>query len=228
MNSFQVIRKESKSDIASSCLIYAIKPERNFKKTDLLEFLINKIDQPSIALKHALDHYKVGFKLNYKTIRTTTKIRSLSVHSNFYYWILKNCDPNSEISRKCFDDIFESRIWIDLKLQETPERNIPKHLTTSSFNSICYIYLEFCNGKVPFNQDCMQYLQLVNNNEIINPIFGISLPIIFGLEIKETLPLKNIYEFNLPEIKFNNSIQNNNNKRNFDKLNNHQFIKRNK
>ncbi|CAI2198072.1 7893_t:CDS:2, partial [Funneliformis geosporum] len=153
MNSFQVIRKESESDLASSCLIHAIKPERNLKKTVLLEFLISKIDQPSEALKNALDHYNVGFKFNDKTIRTTKEIRSLSVQSNFYYWILKNCDPNSEITRKCFDDIFESRIWIDLKVQETPERNAPKHLTSSSFNSICFIYLEFCNGKVPFNQN---------------------------------------------------------------------------
>ncbi|CAI2194245.1 10849_t:CDS:1 [Funneliformis geosporum] len=41
MNSFQIIRKELKSDIARSCLIQTIKPGRNFKKTDLLEFLIN-------------------------------------------------------------------------------------------------------------------------------------------------------------------------------------------
>ncbi|CAI2198542.1 10672_t:CDS:1, partial [Funneliformis geosporum] len=46
MNSFQVIQnssqvnhKISKSDLTSSCLIHAIKPERDLKKTDLLEFL---------------------------------------------------------------------------------------------------------------------------------------------------------------------------------------------
>ncbi|CAG8647506.1 6324_t:CDS:1 [Funneliformis mosseae] len=171
MNSFQVIRKESKSDIVSSCLIQAIKPERKFKKTDLLEFLIKRVDNPKEALKNALDHHKVGFKFNAKFIKTTKEIRSLSVNSNLYYWILKNYGPNSEVTQKCFDDIIESRIWVDLKLQETPDREVPEGLTIGAFNSICSIYLEFCEEKVPFKANILQYLQLINNYEIINPFF---------------------------------------------------------
>ena len=44
MSSFQVIRKESKSAISYSCLIKAMRPERSHKKTNLLEFLIDRID----------------------------------------------------------------------------------------------------------------------------------------------------------------------------------------
>ncbi|CAG8595384.1 13590_t:CDS:2, partial [Funneliformis caledonium] len=166
-----IIRKESKSDIVSSCLIQAIKPERKFKKTDLLEFLIKRVDNPKEALKNALDHHKVGFKFNAKSIKTTKEIRSLSVNSNLYYWILKNYGPNSEVTQKCFDDIIESRIWVDLKLQETPDREVPEGLTIGAFNSICSIYLEFCEEKVPFKANILQYLQLINNYEIINPFF---------------------------------------------------------
>ncbi|CAG8754778.1 14394_t:CDS:1, partial [Funneliformis mosseae] len=103
MESFEIILMKSTSDVASSCLIQAIKPERNFKKTDLLEFLIKRVDKR--ALKNALDHYKVGFKFNAESIKTTKKIRSLTVHSNLYYWILKKYGPNSEVTQKCFDDI---------------------------------------------------------------------------------------------------------------------------
>jgi hypothetical protein len=42
MSAFQVIRKESKSAISTSCL-KAIEPERSHKKTNLLEFLIDRI-----------------------------------------------------------------------------------------------------------------------------------------------------------------------------------------
>ncbi|CAI2193309.1 15071_t:CDS:2, partial [Funneliformis geosporum] len=125
MNSFQVIqnlsqvnRKISKSDLASSCLIHAIKPERDLKKTDLLEFLNDIIDEPKNAMKKALDYHKVGFKFNAKSIKTTKEIRSLSVNSNIYYWILKSYGPKSEITQRCFDDIIESRIWVDLKLKD--------------------------------------------------------------------------------------------------------------
>ncbi|CAI2172603.1 3261_t:CDS:2 [Funneliformis geosporum] len=163
MASFQVILNVSKSEIASSCLIQAIKPERNLKETDLLEFLIQRIDNPKEALKSALDHYKVGLKFNAESIKTTKEIRSLTVHSNLYSWILKVYGPNSEITQKCFDDIIESRIWVDLKLQETPDRRVPEHLTKRSFKSICSIYLKFINKKVPFTPNVLQYFQGVSN-----------------------------------------------------------------
>ncbi|CAG8718920.1 7578_t:CDS:1, partial [Funneliformis caledonium] len=78
MYSFQVIRKTSKSDLASSCLIHAINPKRDLKKTGLLEFLIDKIDEPENSFKEALDYHKVGFKFNAKTIKLTKEIRSLA------------------------------------------------------------------------------------------------------------------------------------------------------
>jgi len=221
MSSFQVIRKESKSDIAHSCLTQAIKPERNLKKTDLLEFLNDRIDQPEEALKDALDYYKVGFRLSAESIKTTTKIRSLTVHSNLYYWVLKNYGPNSEVTQRCFDDIIESRTWIDIKLQETPEREVPENLTTCAFNSICSIYLEFCNEKVPFKASYLQYLQLVNNKEITDPFFKVSLPIMFDLQLEEDLlPLKITFEYTRPEIKLNNNNTQNNHKRKSNELNN--------
>ena len=40
MDTFQLIRNESKSDIASSCLVPAIKPDRDHQKTDLLQYLV--------------------------------------------------------------------------------------------------------------------------------------------------------------------------------------------
>src|SRR6266480_7393990 len=162
IDSFQIVYNSSRSDIARSCLIQAIKPERNHRRTDLLEFLHDRIDRPEIALKNALEYYNVGFKFDPNSIKTR-RIRSLSVHSNFYYWILKKYGPNSEITRKCFEDIIESRIWVDLKLQENNESNVPKPLTTCAFNSICSIYLEFCNERIPFKANYLSYLQLANN-----------------------------------------------------------------
>ena len=69
IESFQIVHKTSKSAISRSCLIQAIKPERNHKKTDLLEFLISRIDQPEKALKNGLEYYKVGFKYDNSSIK---------------------------------------------------------------------------------------------------------------------------------------------------------------
>src|SRR5581483_5713043 len=209
MESFQTINNKSRSEIASTCLIQAIKPERNHQKTDLLEFLISKIDQPELALRTALKHYNVGFKFDVNSIKSIKKIRSLSVHSNVYYWILKKYGSNSEITQMCFEDIIESRIWIDLKLQENLELKVPENLTNCAFNSICSIYLEFCNDKVPFKSDYLQYLQMANNEEIIKPIFKVHLPILFGLPLKHKSSFSIDYEYSRPKIKIINNIQNN-------------------
>ncbi|CAI2165581.1 14146_t:CDS:2 [Funneliformis geosporum] len=200
MNSIKGILDESKSVIAETCLIWAIKPERDHEKTDLLKFLIDRIDQPEKALKNALDHYKVGLRFDFKSIKTTKEVRSLTVHSNLYYWILKSFGPSSEITQLCFDDIVESRTWIDIKLQEIPQREVPVRLTTRAFNSICSIYLEFCNDKVPFKPSYLPYLQLVNQNEIIEPLFGVCLPMIFGLQLKGRFPFEITYDYKRPEV----------------------------
>ncbi|PKY45542.1 hypothetical protein RhiirA4_542680 [Rhizophagus irregularis] len=206
ISSFQKIRIESKSTISRSCLIQAIKPERNHRKFDLLEFLINRIDQPEEALEDALNHYNVGFKYDSDSL-TSSKMRSLSVHSNFYYWVLKKYGPNSRITQLCFDDILESRIWIDLKLNENPELDVPEHLNSQAYNSICSIYLEFCNDRIPFKANYLPYLKLSNDEEIIKPFFEIGLPIIFNLELNSKLLYDISYECNRPEYKINKITQ---------------------
>jgi hypothetical protein len=147
MDSFQEIRDESKSLIAYSCLIQIMKPEKTNRNFNLFEFFIDKIEQPEEALDSALKYYKVGYKFDANSIKQT-KIRSLSVHSNIYYWILEKYGPNSKITQQCFKDVIESKIWIDLKLQENPKREIPENFTSQAFNSIRSIYYEFCN-KLP-------------------------------------------------------------------------------
>jgi hypothetical protein len=211
INSFQEIRKESISNIARSCLIQTIRPERNHKKVDLLEFLINRIDQPEEALKNALNHHSVGFKFDAISIKALT-MRSISIHSNVYYWILKKYGPNSKVTQQCFEDILESRIWIDLKLQENPEIDVPENLTLQAFNSICSIHLEFCNEKIPFKRNYLPYLKLADHEEIIKPFFEISLPTLFDLKLKRKLPYDINYECSRPEV--NNNQKNNKRKYN--------------
>ncbi|GBC08964.1 hypothetical protein RclHR1_08500009 [Rhizophagus clarus] len=206
LSSFREIRRESKSTIASSCLIQTMKPERNHRKFDLLEFLINRVDQPEVALESALDHYNVTFKFDVNSLRLS-RMRSLSVHSNFYYWVLKKYGSNSRITQQCFDDILESRIWIDLKLQENPGLDVPEHLTSQAFNAICSIYLEFCNDGIPFKANYLSYLKLAENEEIIRPFFEMNVPIIFDLERNPKLSFDIIYEYNRPEFKITKITQ---------------------
>jgi hypothetical protein len=141
-------------------------------------------------------------------------MRSLSIHSNVYYWILKKYGPNFKVTQQCFEDILESRIWIDIKSQENPEIDVLKNLTVQAFNSICSIHLEFCNEKIPFKGNYLSYLILAEHKEIIKPFFEISLPSLFDIELKPTLPYQINYEYNRPEVNNNK----NNNKRKYNDM----------
>jgi hypothetical protein len=90
-----------------------------------------------------------------------------------------------------------------LKLKETPWRDVPENLTTCAFNATCSIYLEFCNERIQFKKGYLQYLKLANNEEIIKPFFGISLPAIFGLPFKYKLPFEINYQYNRPNLQNN-------------------------
>ncbi|CAB5094759.1 unnamed protein product [Rhizophagus irregularis] len=68
----------------------------------------------------------------------------LSVHSNLYYWILKTYGPDSRNTQRC-EDIIESRIWVDLKLQESRARTSYIHHVLLILMSIMWGYHEICN-----------------------------------------------------------------------------------
>src|ERR1043165_133042 len=86
MDSFQEVLNESKSDIARSCLIHAIKPERDHNRTNLLKFLMDRIDQPKMALKSAITLFKAKFKMGNEVVRAKNRIKLLTVHSSLYCW----------------------------------------------------------------------------------------------------------------------------------------------
>jgi hypothetical protein len=88
MLSFQKIRGESMSAIACSCLIQTIKPERNLRKINLIEFLIDRIEQPEEALENAPNHHNVGFKFDANSIKVS-EMRSLSFIQIFIIGYLK-------------------------------------------------------------------------------------------------------------------------------------------
>ena len=84
-------------------------------------------------------------------------IRSLRLSSHFYRWVLKKFNPDSLITRLCFNDIIISKTWIDKELLLHPERQIPEQMTSCAFELIIFIYNEFCKNNVPFELVHLNY-----------------------------------------------------------------------
>ncbi|CAB4392174.1 unnamed protein product [Rhizophagus irregularis] len=77
----------------------------------------------------------------------------LSVHSNLYYWILKTYRPDSRNTQRCCEDIIESRIWVDLKLQESRAR-------TSYIHHVLLILMSIICGKT---SAIMKFVTMLTN-----------------------------------------------------------------
>src|SRR5437660_11321472 len=75
-----------------------------------------------------LNKYQNLLYINYKKIKNhdienpINGIRTLTLRSSLYSWMLKNFDSNSMVTKLCFHDITLSRVWIDVEKQHHPER----------------------------------------------------------------------------------------------------------
>ncbi|CAG8739467.1 18840_t:CDS:1, partial [Racocetra fulgida] len=174
IEAFGNVRNESGATIASNCLGDVIKPEKNLKKQDVLYFLYSKIHQNNKeeVIMKILDMHKVGLH----GLEEPIKYRFLTLSPIFYKWVIEAFDPCTEITRKCFDDILESRICADLYLQQNPGQDIPGDMTDSAFKAIRSLYRDYCNENVPFGLSHLQYLTKSRAIDIIRPFFEIALP----------------------------------------------------
>src|SRR5436305_99392 len=77
-----------------------------------------------------LNKYESLLYINYKNVKnydienSINGIRTLTLRSPLYSWILKNFDSNSIVTKLCFHDIVLSKVWIDVDKQHHPERDI--------------------------------------------------------------------------------------------------------
>ncbi|EXX71513.1 uncharacterized protein OCT59_009065 [Rhizophagus irregularis] len=134
-----------------------------FKLTDtvmeeafhLFEHRLSEIGNILISAFHVIrKESKLAIALNFYTLVSSWMLKmltqlnlprlELSVHSNLYYWILKTYGPDSRNTQRC-EDIIESRIWVDLKLQESRARTSYIHHVLLILMSIMWGYHEICN-----------------------------------------------------------------------------------
>lgn len=93
------------------------------------------------------------------------------------------------------------------KIKENPNLDKPEHLTKCAYYGIWFIYLEYCNERIPFYTKYLPYLQSANNKEIVRPFFEIFLQMVFDLKSKVEFPYKINYDYSRPKINNNQCSQ---------------------
>ncbi|CAG8564419.1 11470_t:CDS:1, partial [Diversispora eburnea] len=172
ITAFHQVCNKSRSDIASLCLREIVKPVKNLKKMNVMQFLIKHIEKTNQmeVIKEILEHYNVGKDLLNRLIRSQG-VLSLTLCGLFYKWILIEFGNNKDITIQCFEDIIISRIWIDIQLNKYPSHKYPPEMTKCAFTAICEIYKVFCQAQVPFKTNHLEIIHRAYTSEIITPFF---------------------------------------------------------
>ena len=96
----------------------ALKPERNLKKVDLLNFLKSKFDYHEQVIRQVIKQYFIEEKMSDITLRR----KSLILSPKIYQYILETYGNESEPALICFEDILSLRVYIDMPRNP----NVPK------------------------------------------------------------------------------------------------------
>ena len=98
---------------------------------------------------------------NYDIENQINGMRTLTLRSSLYRWILKKFGSNSMVTRLCFHDIILSKVWIGVEKQHHPERDITTMVRDCAIDDINLIYKDFCKNHVAFENFHMNLLKKV-------------------------------------------------------------------
>ncbi|CAG8748585.1 8524_t:CDS:1, partial [Funneliformis mosseae] len=163
-----ILSSESMDSLAYKLFREALKPERNLKKDELLNFLKSKFDYHERIVKEVVKNYFIEEKMSDITLRR----KSLILSQKVYQYILNTYGNKSELTLMCFEDILTLRIFIDSEHES--------ELSTCTYNSIISTFDLYRKANVSYIPTQLNLIKQATSLEIIRPFFDSFLPTIFG------------------------------------------------
>ncbi|CAG8501817.1 6594_t:CDS:2, partial [Cetraspora pellucida] len=188
--SFISLKQDPHECFFKNCVTEAIKPERNLKKTNLLDFLYRKMNENQEQLfLNAMKFYGLdNYLIDYDKLETyASSIRVLTLSSTYYHWALMTFKVDSPITSLCFNDILQTRISIDIRRQNS---NMTFNRTIQCEIEIaCNVYNIYCNAGNFFLPNYMELICHASEIEILGPLFEGYLPELYNLPVTFPFPL---------------------------------------
>ncbi|CAG8532115.1 172_t:CDS:2 [Cetraspora pellucida] len=190
--SFINIKEEHQTTFLEKTSIELLKNSRNLKDLDILDFLFKCLHNPETVFNNILDYFIDN--TNESSNNISLSVKSLTFSPKFYYWILIKFGTDSNLTIKCFEEILDTFVNLDIQLQQNSDNEIYQIL----FKSTCDILFAYCNVKNFFKPLHLDKLFKCTNNDILCIVFEHYLPLLFGIEITQMLlPLPTTEEFYL-------------------------------
>ncbi|CAG8632841.1 4932_t:CDS:1 [Paraglomus brasilianum] len=121
INAFAIVRGITKNNILSICLRELLNPGRKLERYKLLEFILNRVDNPEETAYRALQSYNIGNSVNFHPSRNGSIPQALTLLKyghKVYYCMLAKFGADSRIATYLMNEITAARIW-KAKLHES-------------------------------------------------------------------------------------------------------------
>ncbi|CAG8577400.1 16103_t:CDS:1, partial [Racocetra persica] len=100
--------------------------------------------------------------------------------------------PDSKLMKRCFEEILDTFINLDIQIQQNPDNEIYQYL----FKVTSDIFFAYCNVNNFFLPSHLDKISKCTNKDILCIVFEHYLPLLFGIEITQMLlPLPTTEEF---------------------------------
>ncbi|CAG8601815.1 19769_t:CDS:1 [Dentiscutata erythropus] len=181
------IKQDTRENFLERCLIESLKSKHDSNKPHVWSFLHTLIqNNPETTFSRVFNYY---FKKN-ESLIMESKIKKLTLSSNFYDWVLRKFGPEAQITRLCFEDILRARISIDKNLQQNVNVDIPTGINQYEFQAICNIFKVYCNTKNFYLPSHLDTISQCTSQDILAPLFKYYLPDLFNVEKTFELPMQ--------------------------------------
>ncbi|CAG8711202.1 9018_t:CDS:2, partial [Dentiscutata erythropus] len=193
-NFMQLARNDTKENLLSKCLIEALKPNRRLKGIEVFEFLYRAIDgDKESKFLRAMDFLLINRSNNGNLDNDDSPFKPLEFSTMYYNWCLRRFGENAKITERCFDDILNTRVSIDIYYKQTLNNQVPTGLMQEKFKNECEVFKIYCNARNFFKPSHLPIIYQATHEDILKTLFEYYLAILFDIQTLHTLqPIENI------------------------------------
>ncbi|CAG8475451.1 8400_t:CDS:1 [Paraglomus brasilianum] len=200
IDAFVIGRGLNRNTILSICLRELLNPDRNLEQYNLLEFILNRIDNPEEIAYRTLQSYNIGNSVNIHPSRSGSIPQAYTVLKYgpiVYYYMLAKFGVDSRIATYLMSEITAARIW-KTKLHESNRSLV---LSSASIDTLWQelntVFNVYYKSGVHFEPRLLSLFQTCPEEAVITCLFEGYLAKLFGYKVEfqpsqvdEILPLQ--------------------------------------
>ncbi|CAG8551808.1 4013_t:CDS:1 [Paraglomus brasilianum] len=171
IDAFVIVRDLNSNTILSTCLRELLHPDKSLKRHDVLDYILDRIDDPQFEIISALENYGIvdNNLLDMAKLTLHTRLQYTPI---VYRYMLVKFGKQSLVTKHLMREI------IMVKIATSQSTNSPQHAAESNT-----IFNEYYKAKVPFEPQCLQLIKTCSSDFIVKCVFEGYLAKLFNFKV---------------------------------------------